>query len=345
MTVIKAPRRVSVDFLVDWLLANGVSRKDLYNLPTLSQFAANDKSTVVSVREYLNFFNEAAELCGDNCLGLRVGSGTDLRDFGYVGLLAHYSGTLRESWQLFERYLCTLFPEMVLRLEEGQPSSRLEYDIPSFPSEFSRQDVEMSLATMVRFIRTYAGDVWSPERVQLKHRQSGDTGPYAQVFGAEVFFDQPVSALVFASEVLDTRVSDTDPELLRIMRDHADSMLEDVSRDDKMVTNVRCQIASTIGTDLCSLANVANTLFTSERTLKRQLEGFGTSFRQLKLGLVNDIARRSLAETSATITEIALKLGYAETASFDRAFKKLNGLTPTAYRTLNQRGIVRSAGA
>lgn len=344
MTLIQAPRRIAVDFLIDWLLANGVSRKNLYALPTLSRIPANT-TTVMSIREYLNLFNEAAGLYGDDCLGLRVGSGIDPRDFGYVGLLIHYCSTLRESWQLFQRYLCTLYPEMVLRLEEGQPSSRIEYDILSFSSEFSRQDVEMSLATMVRFMRTYAGDDWTPERVQLKHRQSGDMELYTQFFGADVYFDQPVSAVVFASDVLDTRVSDTDPELLKIMRDHADSMLENVSRSDNMVTNVRYQIASTIGTDLCCLADVANNLFTSERTLKRQLEGFGTSFRKLKLGVVDDIAKRSLAETSANVTEIALKLGYAETASFDRLFKKLNGLTPTAYRRLAQRGIAGSAGA
>jgi AraC-like DNA-binding protein len=341
MTVIKAPRRISVDFLIDWLLANGISRKELYDLPTLSRVPANT-TTVLSLREYLDLFNEAAVLYGDDCLGLRVGSGTDPRDFGYVGLLVHYCSTLRESWQLFQRYLCTLFPEMVLRLEEGQPSSRLEYDVLSFSSDFSRQDVEMSLATLIRFFRTYAGDDWAPERVQFKHRQSGDLEPYTRVFGAEVHFDQPVSALVFASDVLDTRVSDTDPELLKIMRDHADSMLENVSRSDNVVTNVRYQIASTIGTDLCCLAIVADNMFISERTLKRQLEKFGTSFRKLKLGVVDDIARRSLAETSAAVTEIALKLGYAETASFDRVFKKLNVLTPTAYRKLARRGIARS---
>ena len=335
MTVIKAPRRISIGFLIDWLLTNGVSRKDLYDLPTLSGVPASAPS-VMSIREYLNLFNEAAVLYGDDCLGLRVGSGTDPRDFGYVGLLVHYCSTLRESWQLFQRYLCTLFPEMVLRLEEGKPNSRLEYDILSFSSEFSRQDVEMSLATLVRFFRTYAGDEWAPERVQFKHRQSGDMESYSRVFAADVFFDQPVSALVFASDVLDTRVSDTDPELLKIMRDHADSMLENVSRSDNVATSVRYQIASTIGTELCCLAMVANNLFLSERTLRRQLEKSGTSFRKLKLGVVDEIAKRSLAETSADVTEIALKLGYAETAPFDRIFKKLNGLTPTAYRKLAQ---------
>jgi AraC-like DNA-binding protein len=139
---------------------------------------------------------------------------------------------------------------------------------------------------------------------------------------------------VFSTDVLNTRVSDTDPALLQSMREHAEGMLVKISRRDNIVTNVHYQIASTIGTDLCNLAAIANKLFVSQRTLKRQLKGYGTSFRRLKLDVINDIAKRSLVETPASVYEIALKLGYCEMAAFDRAFKKTTGLTPMAYRKM-----------
>jgi AraC-like DNA-binding protein len=334
MTSNRPSRKVSVDFVIDRLLARGVSRSDIYGLPTLSRITPGDGATFLSLRDYLSFFNEAAEMCGDECLGLHVGSDTDTQDFGYVGLLVHYCSTLRDSWQAFQRYISTIYPEMYLRIDEGETTSRIDYDILAFPSEYCRQDVDMSLATIVRFFRTYAGANWVPDSVQVKHSQPGDSGEYSRFFGADIHFNQPTTSLVFASDVLDVQVSETDPALLQIMREHADAMLANVSRQDNVVTNVRYHIASTIGTDLCRLDVVADKMFMSQRTLKRQLEGFGTSLRKLKAGVIEDIAKRSLAETSASVVEIALKLGYSETAAFGRAFKKITGLTPTAYREM-----------
>ena len=274
----------------------------------------------------------------DDCLGVRVGNDIDMRDFGYVGLFAHYCSTLRESWQCVEKYLCTIFPEMVLRLNEETTISRIEYDVLSIPAEFCRQDVEMSLVTIVRFFRTYAGDNWMPERVQFKHSQPRDTSMYCQLFGVDVSFNQPASSLTFSTAVLDTLVSDTDPALLRIMRQHADSLLAIINREDNLALNVQFVIAGTVGTDSCHCREIARLMFMSERTLKRQLKGIGTSFRAQKQHVIKNIAKRSLAETSISVIQIALKLGYSEAAPFNRAFKKLTGVSPTAYRQLAGRG-------
>ena len=47
-------------------------------------------------------------------------------------------------------------------------------------------------------------------------------------------------------------------------------------------------------------------------------------------------AKQLLAQSSTTVTEIGLALGYSETSSFTTAFRRATGLTPSAYR----RGLV-----
>ncbi|HTF97412.1 MAG TPA: AraC family transcriptional regulator [Cellvibrio sp.] len=47
-------------------------------------------------------------------------------------------------------------------------------------------------------------------------------------------------------------------------------------------------------------------------------------------------ARKRLVESSLPVLSIALDLGYGSIASFNRAFKEIVGITPTAYRTAKQ---------
>jgi len=50
-------------------------------------------------------------------------------------------------------------------------------------------------------------------------------------------------------------------------------------------------------------------------------------------------ARKRLVETSLPVLSIALDLGYGSIASFNRAFKDIVGITPTAYRTVQHAQI------
>jgi AraC-like DNA-binding protein len=80
-----------------------------------------------------------------------------------------------------------------------------------------------------------------------------------------------------------------------------------------------------------ALSSIARHLGTSERTLQRRLVVAGTSFRA-----VVDDARRTLAlQLVAQRTPsraIAERLGFAELRSFQRAFRRWTGVTPSQYR-------------
>ena len=77
-------------------------------------------------------------------------------------------------------------------------------------------------------------------------------------------------------------------------------------------------------------------LAVSRRTLQRRLGELGTT---AKLELANArvrVARRLLADSEASITEIALEVGFKSTQHFSQLFRKLTGFTPTAWRRLQR---------
>ena len=73
-------------------------------------------------------------------------------------------------------------------------------------------------------------------------------------------------------------------------------------------------------------------LHITTRTLHRHLRQKGTNYKKLREEVIVELAKRSLADTDASITVIGNKLGYSESSAFVRAFKRMTGTTPAAYR-------------
>ncbi|MGF1755740.1 AraC family transcriptional regulator [Vibrio makurazakiensis] len=69
----------------------------------------------------------------------------------------------------------------------------------------------------------------------------------------------------------------------------------------------------------------------TSRTFQRRLKEERTSFRQLKESLTLSVSCE-LMEEGHSLTYISNQLGYNNISHFSRAFKKITGLTPKAYR-------------
>jgi len=82
-----------------------------------------------------------------------------------------------------------------------------------------------------------------------------------------------------------------------------------------------------------SLQDAAQAVCLSPKYLSRVFwEQSGSSFNEYKLGLKMDAAKELLKETGYNVDQISAKLGYQNTESFIRQFKKVAGCTPRAYR-------------
>lgn len=77
---------------------------------------------------------------------------------------------------------------------------------------------------------------------------------------------------------------------------------------------------------------VAEQLHVSVRTLHRRLARNDTSFSDVLNRVRKENAKELLAQTLLPIEDVAEILGYAEAASFSRAFKNWTGMPPSTYR-------------
>ena len=103
--------------------------------------------------------------------------------------------------------------------------------------------------------------------------------------------------------------------------------------------NLSDQAANMIGrllsTGECSVERVARALDLHPRMLQSKLKQQSTSYRQLLQQVRQDFAEQRLSENIQSITDIALQLGYAETAVFSRHFRSWTGKSPSQWRQDN----------
>ena len=77
---------------------------------------------------------------------------------------------------------------------------------------------------------------------------------------------------------------------------------------------------------------VAAVVNTSVRTLQRRLAVSGRTYKKLVDEVRLAAARKALVGSDAPLKTIAVELGFAEQASFTRAFRRWTGEPPSEYR-------------
>ena len=78
---------------------------------------------------------------------------------------------------------------------------------------------------------------------------------------------------------------------------------------------------------------VAKTLGMSTRTLSRRLADEGTTFDEVVDRLRQSLALRYMKERDLSLSQIAWLIGYEGSTSFNHAFRRWTGCSPSAMRS------------
>lgn len=159
---------------------------------------------------------------------------------------------------------------------------------------------------------------------------------YQDLFATPVRFNEDSTYLLIPSRVLALPVSQTAASLRSFLRHSPADFLARPNPHESMTGKLRQLFRRYDIASLPDLNLSARLLGTSAATLRRRLFDEQTSFQKLKDECRLEEASLRLAQQDTSIREIAEYLGYTETSTFHRAFKKWMGLTPGDYRRQQQ---------
>jgi len=113
-------------------------------------------------------------------------------------------------------------------------------------------------------------------------------------------------------------------------RAHVDKMLAKTAGDAPLLRALRDELARVSAG--ASLATVARALGTSGRSLSRQLNGLGTSFRAELHRARLRVAEALLLDSELKLDAIASEIGFRSRAHFSELFHRATGETPSEFR-------------
>ena len=107
---------------------------------------------------------------------------------------------------------------------------------------------------------------------------------------------------------------------------------------DDFVGSLEQILVSYIDDNALNLERAAGLCITSKRSLQRKLRKMGTCYAEVLDNARFHAASLMLQDPGMHITDVAHRLGYSDLAHFSRAFRRIAGVTPRAYRHYHYTG-------
>lgn len=191
-----------------------------------------------------------------------------------------------------------------------------------------------ALGVMLSLCRYYLAKTWQPIRIELDIGEPlSGTRAFEDCFQCPVIFGKTRLAIVLERAALDTRRTTNFSAPMTTIEDLARARHEPNERES-LPGAIRSQIRTQVLAGSVSIELTALALNLSVRTLQRELNQAGSSYRTLVSRLRFERALELLREGNLNISQIAAHLSYSNSAHFARAFRRESGLPPNEFRML-----------
>jgi len=282
------------------------------------------------------FYNNAIALTNDPHLGLKLAQRFDINYIGLPAYSAMNAACLDEALAVLNRFLFLTFPAVEFTFPDGEVEPQTgEVAVRLCPKlEFGDITYFVFCSGLVicesicrQALRTPQGAL----RGELAITEPEGWGDIAPFLNFPVRFNAPEHRLFFPADLLHEPLPGADP----INHKWLVGLCEQFAAEASFETTVDIQVVTFLKTYpnlSVSMSEVATALGYSERSLRRQLERCGVSFRRLMDQVRETRARWMLANTSKTVEAIAYELGFETSSNFARSFKRWTGVTPREFR-------------
>lgn len=297
----------------------------------LTQLEALDPDTRVPITTVHELVSRGVAMTGDVDMGLKAAREIAQGDYGALEYAARSSSTWGAALEVVGRYL-RLVNDVLhfsLRSDGERAYIRLDTDVqlPRTVADFQSAAFHVS-ASFFRPPETLPElEIW------FMHARPGDISEYERTFGpGAVRFEAPFNGFAMPRRHLDMSVPSADPKLHEVIRKHVENLVDQLPKARSLAMQVRDLIANELKGGTPSAIDVARQLAIGPRTLARKLEQERTTFKQLLDEVRAQLAVRYVGDSDFPFSEIAFLLGFSQSASFHRAFKRWTGKTPLEFR-------------
>ncbi|MBM7059274.1 AraC family transcriptional regulator [Pseudomonas sp. UL073] len=314
--------------------SEGVSVADCLVGSAVGAEALQQRNAQVEAWQELAVIRNLIQRAGRPGLGVLTGQRYHLTSLGLLGFTMLASRTLEEAFVTlgrFQRLALTLCPV------QAEPEARgiwTLFDSSVLPLDAQPFVVERGFAASLRVAAELLQGPVVPLAIEFAMPAPADDSVYREAFGCPIRFAAGRNGLLFARADLQRVL----PQAHADAREQGEALCEQacaalsLSLSGTPTARLVQQLLIRDSASLLDAATAAQRLGIAERTLHRRLAQEGQSFQRLGEAIKRQLAEQLLSDSQMDIHSIAQRLGYAEAASFSRAFSRWTGQSPGRWR-------------
>ncbi len=318
--------------LLRWATTRGVDALLMAARSGLEASDSDKDEASITSTALASMLDVAAELSTEPHLGLRLPSELPYRRFDAGAIAARVAATPADVLSAIQRFAALVFPRLEVTVAVAHAGARFDATISGAPRGLGHHVDEYLLALVLGHCRR-GGTSAVPRRAWLMSpRPQGDLSALVRALGTEdIELGRASTGFLLDLETARTTLPAFDPMLVAAAEHLASAALATAPRAGALASAVAARIETMFPGQVTADA-VAAIMKMSARTLQRRLDDEGVRFSAILDEVRERLAKKSLADPSLGVAEIAYRLGFSDLAAFSRAFKRWTGVPPGAYR-------------
>ncbi len=271
---------------------------------------------------------------------LFVGGDTPFGQWDVVDYIVASCQTVGQALRQIARHFVLISPHVEFIVDEGGAD---ELPFVEFRHRMSERDEFFDDYTIGIFLGHFRVLTRTDLRLAAAHSvhaRPTDPAWRAQIegyLGCVPTYGARYSRMVYSREGWSAPLVGANPRLRDALEAHALELSRELDAARSFGERVRIAIAQSLRGGDPRLAEVAQRLGMTARTMQRRLRDEDLGFAALVDEARMVLARRYLLDDSLSISEMSFALGFSEPSAFARAFKRWSGSAPAEYREAARR--------
>jgi AraC-like DNA-binding protein len=314
--------------IVKALESRGVDSEPLLQQAGIQGTVANDPLVRLPHHQLGEVFRLAVEATGDPRFGLYASRYMLPSHIHALGTAMLASRSLMDLCLRVERFGLFLAQTAAFYVESIDRETKFSAHL-NVPLRAEATDMFWSF--ILRLMRHLDNENLNPSRVDVTVEESPEAlAAYEKFFRCPINFGCGEMALYFDTATLERELPTASHELARLSDQVVQDYLAKMDRDD-IVSRVNSLLVANLPAGEYSKEDAARELYMSARTLQKKLQEAGTTWRELLEGTRKELAISYLGSGRYSLAEITFMLGFNDTSSFSRAFRRWTGKAPGSF--------------
>src|SRR5271168_4326432 len=174
-------------------------------------------------------------------------------------------------------------------------------------------------------------------RTEFSYAEPKHSAEYRLMYCDDLSFNRPHTLLAFESDYLALPVVQNDRSIKEFLRTAPENILLKYKNGSSLSAKVRRRLRQSLPKEVPDFEDLAGELNMTPATIRRRLHEEGATYQSIKDQLRRDLAISYLSDSTRSVMDIALELGFSERSAFHRAFRKWTGASPGEFRRNSQR--------